>query len=562
MKTKALLLSIPYILSSFLYAQDQEGGESAAEASVTGSASQPVLNPPDTSDSNPIVSMVRVGVPISAALEFSVADVVKLAKAINNGGSFNLADFVKAASIISSGGNITDITSALEKDIDLNDIESAFTKGLDLSELSGLSSSFTSLTENSNLRVAINSLLINEQYSNSDEASNLQSALTEAIKVADTLLADLVISSKDDLPTPVSVASLTSGYNYELVRLLAEYGAIGNKGSSLAGEILGTGFSGITTTGQLSTLAQDKSASSNYLSFLDDLTGLASFGEEDGKSTVLDIPLANVKLISGSDIKISDLIDVGDHLEPAPNSDPDGTNNRKDRKVLIIGAAKDMTVTENVTFQNANDAEDHALVLGAADEFKVDGFTITYEGSNLAIGAGGETKHADGHVDWSKSDEADLYLHNTTISTGGNLAAGTLGTLSVSKATFEVGTANSSTSDPDNVYLYANDLIQVNGLDFSSAGRLDDVYMEAITINLNEVNFPTGADVMLRSRSGELSFDSYTNPVVGAVNLTKVKHGDVTLDRGHFDGVAGHHDSSILLENGTPAIKIRKQYHK
>ena len=42
-----------------------------------------------------------------------------------------------------------------------------------------------------------------------------------------------------------------------------------------------------------------------------------------------------------------------------------------------------------------------------------------------------------------------------------------LGTLNISSADFIVGTANSSSSDPDNVYLYANDLIQVNGLGFS-----------------------------------------------------------------------------------------------
>ena len=32
------------------------------------------------------------------------------------------------------------------------------------------------------------------------------------------------------------------------------------------------------------------------------------------------------------------------------------------------------------------------------------------------------------------------------------------------------------------------------------------------------------------------------------------------LQRSHFDGVAGHHDSSIRLPNGTAAVKVRKQY--
>ena len=56
----------------------------------------------------------------------------------------------------------------------------------------------------------------------------------------------------------------------------------------------------------------------------------------------------------------------------------------------MIGAAKDMTVSGNITFTNTNDAEDHALVLGAADDFHAySGSNLTYTGSNLDLGAGG-----------------------------------------------------------------------------------------------------------------------------------------------------------------------------
>ncbi|MFL2938109.1 MAG: hypothetical protein ACJZ7A_03320 [Opitutales bacterium] len=221
-----------------------------------------------------------------------------------------------------------------------------------------------------------------------------------------------------------------------------------------------------------------------------------------------------------------------------------------DRKIAIIGAAKDMTVKGDVTFTNPNDAEDHALVLGSADDFMVDGKDITYTGSNLALGAGG-------------TDADSMYLVNTTITTGGNLAAGTLGTLNISNADFVVGNANSATSDPDNVYLYANDLIQVNGLNFSGS-RLDDVYMEAITINLNDVDFPSTAEVMLRSKDGSLHFGTYSKPVVGGVNLTDVTHGAInggqTLQASDFDGTTGGHIDSIqALGNGIPAISVRAQ---
>ena len=234
----------------------------------------------------------------------------------------------------------------------------------------------------------------------------------------------------------------------------------------------------------------------------------------------------------------------------APNDDPDGTNNRSDRKVYVIGAAKDINFNRNVLFKNDNDAEDHALVVAAADDFKLDGHNITYEGSNLGLGAGSED-----------AGEFDMYLHNTKITTGGNLAAGTLGKLSISDADFVVGNANHETSDPDNVYLYANELIQVNDLDFTGS-RLDDVYMEAITINLNNITFPAGSDLMFRSKNGTVAFDTYSNPTVGAVNFTDVTYegqGKITQDS--LNEVSSGYNSKFSLPNGTPAIKVRKQYH-
>jgi hypothetical protein len=155
-----------------------------------------------------------------------------------------------------------------------------------------------------------------------------------------------------------------------------------------------------------------------------------------------------------------------------------------------------------------------------------------------------------------------MRLVNVNIETGGNLAISSLDELHIGlsdthSSTFSVGTGGKN-SDPDNVYLVANNLIQVNGLNFS--GRLDDVYMEAITINLKNVAFPSSADVMLRSRDGTLHFNTFNSRVVGGVNLTNVSHGATTLSSEHFDaGVSGHIDSTIRLPNGTAAIKIRKQ---
>ena len=536
LKTLFIFLCASFAYNASLFSQDS--GESAAEASVTGSASQPVLNPPDTSDSTPVVSLVRVGVPIKSALTISIDKIQRMATALNSGGSFNIESFVKAASSVAAGSDIDSLSTALESGLSVDSAVSAVEKGYTVEQLEALSSysSIYDLTTNVSLTDAINAVIASKSESYS--ADNMQVALTEAVKVAETLLVDQVITS--ELPSTISVASLSStGYNYELVRLLVEYGAIGDSGSSLAESILGSEYAAFTGTGTLSAA----STTTDYLSYLSTLTGSATFGDIDATNSVLTVPMSNISLAPGSDITLGSSgsdsqIDVSNILTTSGGVDAQ-------RKILVVGAAKDLTVLGNVEFTNTNKAEDNALVVGAADNVMIDGASLSYDGANLAIGAGDQTSDS-------------LWLANTSITAGGNLAVGSLGTLNISNSSIAVGQSNSPHYDPDNVYLYANDLIQANGLSFSGSG-LDDVYMEAITLNLSNVSFPSNSDVMLRSRDGSLYFDQST-PVVGAVNMSNVSHGDTVLERSHFDGIPGHHDSSILLPNGTPAIKIRKQY--
>jgi len=513
-KLTKLLLSLIYLFSfSFVFGQDDdseeeqsegggEGGQSTAEASVTGAATAPAVSSSGSIESNPVVSALRSGISISTIKTLGVKNLRQL---YSQGGFENLVSTLEA--VASSTGDV---------DLDLLSALSSYDKYIKAAALdvSGMSS----------------------------YTSDYREALTSAAELAGSLLVDRSVTSATDLSTSVSVDSFTTGYNVAFVNLLSKYGAIGSNGDSVVADIL-TGSLSDNLEGNSDLL--NKTRTSNYLSYLASYTGSASFGDIDATSSVLDIPVENISITPGANITIGSSsgdssVDVSTLLGKA------ASDHRDFRKVHVIGAAKDMTIVGDVTFSNTNDAEDHALVLGAADDFMLDGSDITYTGSNLGLGAGGT--------------EADsMYLVNTNITTGGNLAAGTLGTLNISSANFNVGNANSATSDPDNVYLYANELIQVNGLNFSGS-RLDDVYMEAITINLKDVSFPGTADVILKSKNGSVHFDTYSSPIVGGVNLSNVSHGGTVLTESHFDGVAGHHDSSIRLPNGTAAVKIRKQY--
>ena len=298
-----------------------------------------------------------------------------------------------------------------------------------------------------------------------------------------------------------------------MVKLLIKYGAVGDSGSTLAASAL-SGFSTTgTTSSSLSSFLTSSSSTSDYLGLLSTLTGDSGIGDSDGDddnflnsqtNTVLHVAMDKVSLTPGSNIAIgaegtSSTVDVSSILTKATNHD--------DRKILVVGAAKDLTIAGDTTFTNTNDVEDHALVLGAADELYFrseyssanaadyvdpDPITLEYTGSNLGLGS-----------------ESEMRLVNVNIKTGGNLAIASLDKVYIGQtdrdnlSTFTVGTGGKN-SDPDNVYIYANELTQVNGLAF--AGRVDDVYMDAITIDLGNVTFPTNADVMLRSRDGGLNF--------------------------------------------------------
>jgi hypothetical protein len=507
----ALILLIPF---SAFYGQEEEeesqDGGSAAEAAVTGSASQPTTGASGAIESNPLVFAVRSGVDLQQALSLGLTAIREMASS----GSDNFVSEVNSvAKINAAGGSIDFSLIDVLSDLDLSD--DVYSATMTVGSLYTTTSASLSTT--------------------------YQEALVQAATLANTLLVDRTITTVSDIPTTIGVSELAStGYNVALLELLNSYGAIGSNGSALLDSVLGDSR---TLDGSISNL----SSTSNYLTYLATLTGSRTFGELDAESTVLSVPLSNVNLAPGANIILgsatsSSSIDVSEPLATATST--------SDRKIAIIGAAKDITVSGDVTFTNSNDAEDHALVLGSADDFMVNGKDITYTGSNLALGAGG-------------TDADSMYLVNTTITTGGNLAAGTLGTLNISNADFVVGNANSATSDPDNVYLYANDLIQVNGLNFSGS-RLDDVYMEAITINLKDVNFPSTAEVMLRSNDGSLHFDTYSKPVVGGVNLTDVTHGAINggqaLQASDFDGTTGGHIDSVgVLGNGIPAISVRAQ---
>jgi hypothetical protein len=370
---------------------------------------------------------------------------------------------------------------------------------------------------------------------------NYTSSFEAAVALATSILTDKTLTSS--VPTPINLNNLQSGYNLEFIRLLSAYGALGSNGEKLAEEVLGSTYSSYSAGGTISSMVQN--SSKDYLGFLSTLTGSRAFSSEDSVSSVLDVALSNIQLSTGSTLTLGSAeadstIDVNEYLTKA--------SSKSNRKILVIGAAKDLNSAGNIKFTNSNNIEDHALVLGAADDVNINGNDIEYTGSNLGIGSGDTGSNS-------------MWLVNTKISSGGNLAVGSLGTMNISDAVFSVGTANSMTSDPDNVYLYANEIISINNLRFT--GRIDDIYMESKTIHIKNTSFPKTAEVMFRTQFGSLHIQNNASDIVaGGVNLHKVKHLGISnenLVRTQFQGPNGNIKSTASFPNGTPFIKIKSQ---
>jgi hypothetical protein len=390
--------------------------------------------------------------------------------------------------------------------------------------------------------------------------NNLNDALHSAIQLSRIFLTDLNI--ENNLPggnvwnAQKLVGEFASNpYAFEFGQLLIKYGALGEDGNS---EITNIGNQIIDILGGRSNLAD-----SNYLNTLstkliqpgDTYNGKALNGnllgtrnaklsETDAK--LLQIGLNNVNGAIGSKITIKPpsgstkaSIDVSSYLTKASSSE--------DKKVFAIAAVKDLHIEGDVDFKNSNHSEDHALSIGAADDIHIkEGSKIYNEGSNLGIGS-----------------YDTLQLVNVDIDTGGNLALASLEELHIRSTKPDEESALSSTfsvgrySDSDNLYLYADQLINVDGLRFS--GNLREVYMEAITIDLKNINFPSNSEVMLRSKDGYPTFGS-SNRMIGAVNfIENVKHGSRSINSVqdfNTNGSSGY-DSKIMSGNSA-AIKIRK----
>jgi hypothetical protein len=185
-------------------------------------------------------------------------------------------------------------------------------------------------------------------------------------------------------------------------------------------------------------------------------------------------------------------------------------------RIFAFGAADDVFINGDVHITNhGHEPMDQALAIGGGDHLVIEDADISYDGSNLGLGAG----------------QAVIIL-KSSISTRDHLAIGSLGDMILEDVSLSAGKGNRT-------FLYAHNTLDAKGLEFSDGLR--QVYMEATTVNLRNVDFPAGSEVRLVSQLGGIDgkYPNFGAAQPGRVNfLDKVSYGgeaNLMTDRTSFD---------------------------
>jgi len=230
-----------------------------------------------------------------------------------------------------------------------------------------------------------------------------------------------------------------------------------------------------------------------------------------GKALDFDVETIDdsIKIISGKAVKLSGTVtDLDDHVN--------------ETDVTIIASGRDTIITDSLTIQTPESTEEDLYVIAAADELYLRSEYIAANSADYINPPRISVNAPNTNLALAAVDEMNLV--NVDITTGGSLAIASLDEMNIWSTsghnTFSVGVNG---DDFEGLFLYADEMIKLNGLDIQ--GRVDDIYMEAYSIQLNNVNFPGNSAVLLRSGTGKISFLSDLSSFEkGRVNFNNVSH--------------------------------------
>jgi hypothetical protein len=198
-------------------------------------------------------------------------------------------------------------------------------------------------------------------------------------------------------------------------------------------------------------------------------------------------------------------------------------------KVFAIAAGNDLTISSDVTFSKRGSTwNKETLAIGAADDLTISkDKTVEYKGNYLGLGANDSIK-----------------LEEVKLKAKHGIGVASLDDVDITGGSFDI-------SGKGGFGIYAQDEININGLTFNGAGTAEYIYMEARTVNLSNIDFPTGSKVDLISELGpEYSkYPNFGSPVPGRVNF---------IEAVSYGGAANAMTDAATFDEFGANIQIRK----
>jgi hypothetical protein len=330
-------------------------------------------------------------------------------------------------------------------------------------------------------RAAFNTVLMEKFPALIQEAAALSLSnpmLQEAGTVGNQILKDVRFDGSVSLSSREAFTYdklFPNGYNKALVALIAKY-----SGS----ERLVNGVSELVA--EKSTINDSTTLSSIFTEKNTDLLGLR-------KQSYFNLdPLNPVTTLSQGESYLARAItvssDSGVTLDVTDTKLKESGNTKQTSRLYTVAALGDMSVSGKITVKNSNpNAEKtrNVVAIGAVNSLKVaDRTEIINQGRVLAVGAG-KLQGTNGET-----------ITGLKLESKGAIAVGSGKNMNLVDATFTMGGSKS------HLVMFAQNEMSVTNPSFNNFGSKSEIYMEATTVNLTNVNFPGGSNVRLRSRDG------------------------------------------------------------
>jgi hypothetical protein len=316
-----------------------------------------------------------------------------------------------------------------------------------------------------------------------------------------------------------------NGYNKALVALIAKYSG----SERLVGAIdsLIAAKSPINNSSLLSSIFTEDGQNTDVLG----LRKLSYFKPTSGN---LNYALSQGEVAMARSVVLGS--EPGVSLDVTETKLQEAGNTKQTSRLFTVAALGDMQLSGKITIKNSNPNADktrNVVAIGAVNALKVaDRTEIINQGRILAVGAG-KLQGTNGET-----------ITGLKLESKGAIAVGSGKNMNLVDATFTVGNSK------NHLVMFAQDTMSVTNPTFNNFGNKSEIYMEATTVNLTNVDFPGGANVRLRSRdggtqngtTGEGNYPKFGASTAGRVNfVSNVKYnGNPIGNTAQFDAHGGN----------------------